>query len=111
MELDENGQRIEHDQPLKSFLAELPNSAPYELPSPCEGVVPGPCAAVPVEIENDTAEPLPEPPKLEIPPAMGATSDEAPAEVRRLPWPEPGAGAAATGNDQEVSPALLDHRR
>lgn len=38
MELDERGIRIEHDQPLKSFLADLPATAPYEEPSPCAGV-------------------------------------------------------------------------
>jgi hypothetical protein len=110
MELDENGLRIEHEQPLKSFLASLPNSAPFELPSPCEGVAPEPCAPVSVESESDTGEPLPEPQQLEIPPAMGATSEGAPTAVRRLPRPEAGASAAAAGSGQEAMPVLLDYQ-
>jgi outer membrane protein TolC len=110
MELDDNGQRIEHAQSLKSFLAELPHSAPYELPSPCEGVVPDP-SMMPAPAESgDSPETLPEPRALEIPSPLGGTNDESPAEVRRLPTltgdPRP-----ADAQQQEAVPAvLLDHR-
>ena len=88
MELDGHGLRIEHEQPLKTFLAELPNSAPFELPAPCEGVVADPCVPV-AAADEDTIETLPEPPVLEIPPAMARghrrTDDAAPpaAAARR----------------------------
>lgn len=65
MELDERGMRIEHDQPLKSFLANLPATAPYEEPSPCAGT---PTAGALNDIcqpstfsEPDSADPLPPP--------------------------------------------------
>jgi len=35
MELDSRGIRIPHDQPLKTFLYNLPDSAPYEEPNAC----------------------------------------------------------------------------
>jgi hypothetical protein len=35
MELDENGIRIEHQQPLRTFLAAGACNVPYELPSAC----------------------------------------------------------------------------
>jgi hypothetical protein len=38
MELDPYGIRIEHEQPLKTFLASLPPTAPCELPAPCADV-------------------------------------------------------------------------
>jgi hypothetical protein len=38
MELDPNGLRIEHHQPLTVFLEETAIEAPCELPSPCAGV-------------------------------------------------------------------------
>lgn len=40
MELDASGLRIEHQQPLRSYLENLPNTAPCELPDFCEGVAP-----------------------------------------------------------------------
>jgi outer membrane protein TolC len=61
MELDGTGQRIEHTQPLKSLLASLPNTAPYEVPSPCAG------------FESDLCQPptttISQPPELLPPPA------------------------------------------
>jgi hypothetical protein len=110
MELDPEGLRIEHAQPLKSFLAELPNSSPYELPSPCEGVVSDPCV-VPAPAENgDSQELLPEPEVLEIPSPMGATMDETPAAVRRLPSLTGDAEPADAEQQEAVSAVLLDHR-
>jgi hypothetical protein len=35
MELDGRGVRIEHDQPLRTFLTQLPCTAPHEEPEPC----------------------------------------------------------------------------
>jgi hypothetical protein len=35
MELDGRGVRIEHDQPLRTFLTQLPSTSPYEEPNPC----------------------------------------------------------------------------
>ncbi len=37
MELDWRGIRIPHDQPLKTYLAELPCNVPFELPDACAG--------------------------------------------------------------------------
>jgi hypothetical protein len=59
MELDANGLRIEHEQPLRSFLTVLPPTAPYELPSACAGLDPGQCESVP--IGENLSEALPEP--------------------------------------------------
>jgi hypothetical protein len=109
MELDQNGLRIEHNQPLKSFLAELPNSAPYELPSPCEGVVADPCLPAPMET-GETIETLPEPAALLIPPAMGTATGEPVTEVRRLPSPEKSASSQSAGSQQDVTQALLDNQ-
>jgi hypothetical protein len=60
MELDANGIRIEHEQPLKTFLETLPATAPHELPSPCAGVTPEACETVTVETDY-SVEALPEP--------------------------------------------------
>jgi hypothetical protein len=109
MELDNAGLRIEHNQPLKSFLAELPNSAPFELPSPCEGVVADSCVPAPVETD-ETMETLPEPAVLQIPPAMGTVTGEPVTEVRRLPQPGKDQEMQSSGSQQEVSQALLDFR-
>jgi hypothetical protein len=109
MELDQSGLRIEHNQPLKSFLAELPNSAPYELPSPCEGVVADPCLPIPVETDK-TIETLPEPAVLQIPPAMGTATGEPVTEVRRLPQPVTSTGSQSAGGPTDVTQALLDNR-
>jgi hypothetical protein len=38
MELDENGIRIEHQMPLRAFVAAGACNAPYELPAPCAEV-------------------------------------------------------------------------
>jgi hypothetical protein len=38
MELDENGIRIEHEQPLRTFLASGACNVPFELPSACADV-------------------------------------------------------------------------
>ena len=107
MELDANGIRLEHDQSLKSFLAELPRTVPCELPSPCEGVTPYEVEFAPTEIDAD--ELLPEPhgdgaqpnwspdgpdsvePAVAVPrPFLGATDDfPLPSRSRhphRRPW-------------------------
>ena len=36
MELDANGQRIEHKQPLRTFVDDGMCLAPFELPAPCK---------------------------------------------------------------------------
>ena len=59
MELDANGIRIEHEQPLKTYLSELPPTAPCELPSPCADVAPQEVEFAPAEF--DGPEMLPEP--------------------------------------------------
>jgi hypothetical protein len=41
MELDPYGVRLEHGQPLKTFLTELPPTAPCEWPGPCADVTRG----------------------------------------------------------------------
>jgi hypothetical protein len=110
MELDDNGLRIEHTLPLKSFLAELPNSAPYELPSPCEGVVADPCVVPDPAGNGESPETLPEPRVLEIPSPLGATIDETPAEVRRLPSLTDAAKSADVEQRETVPAVLLDHQ-
>jgi hypothetical protein len=37
MEIDSRGVRMAHDQPLRSYLADLPCSVPFELPDACAG--------------------------------------------------------------------------
>jgi Outer membrane efflux protein len=66
MELDPNGLRIEHHQPLTSFLEYNTIEAPCELPSPCEGV-----EATAVVLKNPATEP---PTDSVIPANQGAGS-------------------------------------
>jgi hypothetical protein len=54
MELDGRGIRIPHDQPLRMYLTDLPNTVPFELPDACDGA----CEATPAVNE----EILPTPP-------------------------------------------------
>jgi hypothetical protein len=54
MELDGRGIRIPHDQPLRMYLTDLPNTVPFELPDACDGA----CEATPAVNE----ETLPTPP-------------------------------------------------
>jgi hypothetical protein len=77
MELDENGLRIEHSQPLKTFLASLPNTAPYEVPSPCAGFETNSCLPGSITITQ--------PPELLPPPALPAV----PATPMDVPPPSP----------------------
>jgi Outer membrane efflux protein len=51
MELDPSGLRIEHHQPLASFLEESPYPVPCELPDSCGDMQMGP------QLKNSTAEP------------------------------------------------------
>jgi hypothetical protein len=63
MELDARGIRIPHNEPLRSFLADLPHTTPFELPDACEGVN-GACnTATPVQ-EEDLPAPQPAAPAL-----------------------------------------------
>ena len=63
MELDPNGLRIEHEQPLRTFLANLPNTVPFELPDACgDG---GLCAA-----QGGRAAEVSPPPTIQQPPEM-----------------------------------------
>jgi hypothetical protein len=57
MELDEQGIRIPHDQPLRTYLAELPCSAPCELPDACADPFREPAS----DVEEEGVEPLPAP--------------------------------------------------
>jgi hypothetical protein len=80
MELDESGLRIDHRQPLRSFLENLPATAPpCECPDTCAPVRP---AVVPVP---ETAR------KIEFQPVL------LPAGPRLAPAMEPAAGTAPTG--------------
>jgi hypothetical protein len=59
MELDGSGIRIEHEQPLRTFLAAPPCRVPYELPSPCADVSTGDSSEGEVanpDITNDEVE-------------------------------------------------------
>jgi hypothetical protein len=80
MELDENGIRIEHEQPLRAFVAAPPCRVPYELPSACADVGNADTASEEVadpEIDNDEVAN----PDFAVPPA----SDEQGPEL--LPQP------------------------
>jgi hypothetical protein len=85
MELDANGIRIEHEQPLKSFLTSLPHSAPYELPSLCAGVVSGECESIPAD-GTESSEILPPPTAPQSSPSPGG-SPETPAPEYELQFP------------------------
>jgi hypothetical protein len=78
MELDARGVRIAHEQPLKSFLAELPPSAPCELPDACHAA---PAQAAEVEDQQQT-EPLP-PPRNEA--QAGQTAEPRPSPRQMSP--------------------------
>jgi len=78
MELDSRGVRIEHDQPLKSFLSWAPFPPPCELPDACAPVQGS-------ELEQPNAMPAEE--VLPVPPPLDA------ARPTGLPRPSPGAPA------------------
>jgi hypothetical protein len=77
MELDANGLRIEHEQPLKTLLQNLPNSVPCEYPDAClaEGPLPGdsieeelPEGMAPDESPTSSPETSPAGPAIELVP-------------------------------------------
>ncbi len=73
MELDSSGLRIEHDQPLRAFLADLPNTVPCELPDACQNIAPNYSEVQTGEVLNTTPsiEILPTPPQEpELPPIL-----------------------------------------
>ncbi len=111
MELDPQGIRIEHRQPLRSFLADLPNTVPCERPDACRTLStnpgPGPLfpdSAVPIEFSPvtspDQPEPLPTPADdaravpdaapagAVIQASATAAQGEGPVTLVRLPSPE-----------------------
>jgi hypothetical protein len=75
MQLDERGVRIPHDQPLRTFLAELPCGAPCEAPDACESV-----SGATNKAETDDVEQLPEP--LPLRPAKASSRRPKAAPVR-----------------------------
>ena len=60
MELDHRGLRLEHEQPLRTYLSEAPWPVPYELPNPCAAVGQDGCEEVLLD-EQTIEERLPEP--------------------------------------------------
>jgi len=103
MELDARGVRIEHNQPLKTFLTNLPNTVPCEDPDACafmhaetksmlESLPPPPQTPVsPNEKAGETAPPpAPQPPANIAPPAAPAVPPPAatlPMDIDLLPPP------------------------
>lgn len=87
MELDNSGLRIEHDQPLRTFLTNLPNTVPCELPDACQGVASGAGETSSEEKlqQPRSVEPLPTPPQE---PEIIPASPELPP-----PMPAPGEGS------------------
>ncbi len=68
MELDPQGIRIEHDQPLRVYLADLPATVPCECPNACQGVrsdaeadVLFPDSTVPIDFSPVTSPDQPQP--------------------------------------------------
>ncbi len=100
MELDGRGIRIEHDQPLRTYLTNLPCTAPCEEPNPCadmqcEGMGVGAASNSTVETteESDTKTPRPSPsPRgMEGPALQGPSSTGQGAELLPPPsQPSPG---------------------
>jgi hypothetical protein len=82
MELDPQGIRIEHKQPLRTFLENLPDNVPCELPDACHSASTSaeaeellPDSPVPIEFSPvtspDQPQPLPMPPPMPPPGASG----------------------------------------
>jgi hypothetical protein len=77
MELDSQGVRIPHDQPIRSFLADLPCTVPFELPDACDGA----CNVTPSVQE----EALPAPADLNTDGKSYAFPIESPTEPQPIP--------------------------
>jgi hypothetical protein len=74
MELDSNGLRVEHNQPLATFTENLPDTAPCEYPEPCAKVWDGTAGG--------------EGPNMELGPQIELRlDDEEPDEGEALPLP------------------------
>ena len=95
MELDGRGVRIEHEQPLRTFLTMLPNTVPCEDPDAC-GILDADDATlregVPDENEvypdgEELPRPSPQPRQMDGP-AMQGSPNTLP-EVQLLPPPSP----------------------
>jgi hypothetical protein len=93
MEIDGTGVRIAHDQPLRSFLADLPCTVPYELPDACSNVSSG------------STEPLPFPPGA-LPALNGAETLFTPPAATP-PHPMPAAKPPAARSSATPQPILL----
>ncbi len=79
MELDGYGLRLDHDQPFKSYLAYLPNTAPFELPDACgDG---GPCTVG----EVGATEELPPLQPSSLLPGTSGSSEMGPAMIPPAP--------------------------
>lgn len=85
MELDAAGLRIDHDEPLKSFLACLPNSAPFELPDACGEN--GACGVRELGPTGETTEELPPMQPQSVVPDTPESSQPGPAMNPPLPPP------------------------
>ena len=95
MELDGRGVRIEHDQPLRTFLTNLPGTAPCEEPDACaciecEAAAFGEGNSIPAAEstgigESELPRPSPAPQPLDGPALQGPVST--PPEAKLLPPP------------------------
>jgi hypothetical protein len=83
MELDGRGIRIEHNQPYRTYLTHLPDTAPFEEPMPCgflgcdEAALNGASGA---SVGDTTGEELPRPsPQLRQPEGLNGPAFDAPS--------------------------------
>jgi outer membrane protein TolC len=78
MELDANGLRIEHDQPLKTFLVNLPAAAPCECPDACAGEAPLPGDVIYEDLPPGTTPATAPKAAAKVPQEMGPAIEFAP---------------------------------
>jgi hypothetical protein len=112
MELDPNGLRIEHEQPLKTFLQNLPNTVPCELPDACAGEALLPGDAIDEELPpGDAPQNRPTLPEPLPPPSGPFLPDGETPGVQLLPPPSQGAmlpvAAPNAADTKSVLPTVL----
>jgi hypothetical protein len=82
MELDSQGIRIPHEQPLKTFLTQLPCTVPCELPDACAHLPPTTEQPVLEHLELQQPELLPDPQPVRPDSGSGASLPRPSPEIR-----------------------------
>jgi hypothetical protein len=103
MELDSRGIRIPHEQPLKTYLTEVPCKVPCELPDACAPVPPQP-----ERQELQQPELLPDPPSTSSPISTGASLPRPSPQLRIPETPESEVDFAVPSEGPKLLPPPME---